>query len=91
MPYKRRPNKRGKRRIQWKLTRCVFIVPSGQKAKAPCVQPLVLTMRQATSHCQCYYLVQETIVICLSFNGLMHCTLGKMEGGRPDGLEGVGE
>ena len=62
-----------------------------QKAKAPCVQPLVLTMRQATSHCRCYYLVQETIVICLSFTGLMHCTLGGTEGGRPGGLEGVGE
>ena len=62
-----------------------------QKAKAPCVQPFVLTMRQATSHCQCYYLVQETIVICLSFNGLMHCTLGGTEGGRPGGLEGVGK
>ena len=62
-----------------------------QKAKAPCVQPLVLTMRQATSHCQCYYFVQETIVICLSFNGLMHCTLGGMQGGRPGGQEGVGE
>ena len=43
------------------------------------------------SHCQCYYLVQETIVICLSFNGLMHCTLGGTEGARPGGLEGVGE
>ena len=28
---------------------------------------------------------------CLSFNGLMHCTLGGTEGGRPGGLEGVGE
>ena len=60
------------------------------KAKAPYLQPLVLTMRQ-TIHCQCYYLVQETIVICLSCNGLMHCTLGGKERGRPGGLEGVGE
>ena len=62
-----------------------------QNAKAPCIQPLELTMRQATSHWQCYYLVQETSVICLSFNGLMHCTLGGTEGGRPGGLEGLGE
>ena len=46
---------------------------------------------EATSHCQCYYLVQETIVTCLSFNGLMHCTLGGTEGGRLGGPEGVGE
>ena len=93
MPYKRRPNKRGKRQIQWKLTRCVFIVPSGKRPRLPvtCIQPLELTMRQATSHWQCYYLVQETIVICLSFNGLMHGTLGGTEGGRPGGLEGLGE
>ena len=62
-----------------------------QKAKAPCIQPLELTMRQATSHLQCYYLVQETIVICLSFNELMHGTLVGTEGGRPGGLEGLGE
>ena len=77
MPYKRPPSKRGKRQIQWKLTRCVFMIE--------------LTMRQATSHLQCYYLVQETIVICLSFNELMHGTLGGTEGGRPGGLEGLGE
>ena len=62
-----------------------------KKAKAPCIQPLELTMRQATSHLQCYYLVQETIAICLSFNQLMHGTLGGTERGRPGGLEGLAE
>ena len=61
-----------------------------QKAKAPCVQPLVLTMRQAASHCQCYHSGPETIVICLSFKEFMHCTLGLTEAGTPGGLEGAG-
>ena len=61
------------------------------KAKAPCLQPLTCVGNEALGHCQCYYLVQETVVICLSFNGLMHCTFGGTEGGRPGGLEGVGE
>ena len=53
--------------------------------------PTTCVDNEATSHCQCYYFVQETIVICSSFNGLMHCTLGGTDGGRLGGLEGVGE
>ena len=36
-------------------------------------------------HHQCYYLVEETIVICLSFNRLMRGTLGGTEGGSGGG------
>ena len=34
--------------------------------------------------------MQQTIVIWLSFNWLMHCTLGGTEGGRLGGLEEMG-
>ena len=87
MPYKRPPSKTD----PMEANKVRIHRAKWQKAKAPCIQPLQLTMRQATSHLQCYYLVQETIVICLSFNELMHGTLGGTEGGRPGGLEGLGE
>ena len=58
-----------------------------QKVKAPCIQSLVLTMRQATSHWQCYYLVQETIVIWV--NALHTWRNGGRGGGRVGAIGGV--
>ena len=47
--------------------------------------PTTCADKEATSHCQCYCLVQETFVICLSINGFMCCSLVGKEGAREEG------
>ena len=69
-------------RIQWKVP---VDRAKRRKAKVVCLQPLVLTRSQQAIAGQCYYFVQETIVMCLSINGLHTCRERGREGGRARG------
>ena len=53
MPYKKAAKQKGQATDPMEANKVRVHRAKWQKAKAPCVQPLVLTMRQATSHCQC--------------------------------------
>ena len=45
--------------------------------------------KEPKSHCQCQYLVQKTIVICLPINEEVHFTLVGTDGGSEGSREGV--
>ena len=85
MPYKRRPNKRGKQQIQWKLTRC----PKGQGSLHPttCVdneagnKPLPMLLFSARDNCDMSFLQWV--------NALHTWRDGRREAGRAGGSGGV--
>ena len=63
MPHKRRPNKRGKRQIQWKLIRCVFIVSSGKCVdNEACNKPLPMLLFSARDNCDMSFLCNYEVM-----------------------------